>query len=250
MKSAVKQWLCCVGHKLGVRPHDAFQVQKSLISRDNVVVFDVGAHVGRVTTVYRAMFPSARIYAFEPFPESFALLTERTRADGARTSSYNLALADRKGRAVLNANVASLTNSLLASEVESHRYWGKGKLETSARLEVDTSSIDCFCEENCIDRIDILKLDVQGAEYAVLNGAQRMLANHRIALIFMEVIVAPTYQGQHKLHEYLGKLDSFGYELFDFYNAVRCRSRLIQTDALFMSRAFRQSVDVESAVSR
>jgi len=46
-------------------------------------------------------------------------------------------------------------------------------------------------------------MDVQGAEFSVLEGANDMLASQKISLIYTELIMCPTYKGQHKLHEYL-----------------------------------------------
>ena len=66
-----------------------------------------------------------------------------------------------------------------------------------------------------------MKLDVQGAEFAVLQGAQEVLSRQRVSLIYTEIILCPTHEQQHKLHEYLAFLDAHGYELLDFYNPVR-----------------------------
>jgi hypothetical protein len=54
----------------------------------------------------------------------------------------------------------------------------------------------------------------------------------------MEMITAPTYVGQHDLHEYLGLFRSHGYVLFDFYNPVRRNGRLLQTDNLMVAEGF------------
>ena len=52
---------------------------------------------------------------------------------------------------------------------------------------------------------------MQGAEYAVLEGAREMLTAQRIDVIYMEVITAPTYVGQRELHDYLALLHGRGY---------------------------------------
>jgi hypothetical protein len=51
-----------------------FEVQQELIGKTNPVIFDVGAHLGLVTKLYRELFPSALIHSFEPSPESFQKL--------------------------------------------------------------------------------------------------------------------------------------------------------------------------------
>ena len=83
--------------------------------------------------------------------------------------------------------------------------------------------------------MDVLKLDVQGAEYSVLEGADALLSGGRIGVIYMEVIIAPTYVGQRRLVDYLALTSDKGYELFDLYNPTRRNGRLIQSDIIFVS---------------
>jgi hypothetical protein len=95
-----------------------------------------------------------------------------------------------------------------------------------------------FCAEHAIGRIDILKLDVQGAEYQVLTGAEELLRAQAIDVVYFEMITAPTYVGQPEPHDYLALFRSHGYELFDFYNPVRKNGRLLQTDNIMVSGQF------------
>jgi hypothetical protein len=74
-------------------------------------------------------------------------------------------------------------------------------------------------------------------------GAKDMLANQKISLIYTELIVCPTYKGQHKLHEYLSFLDSLGYDILDFFNPVRHHNQLIQADVVFLSSSFKKGVE-------
>jgi hypothetical protein len=99
---------------------------------------------------------------------------------------------------------------------------------------VATTSVDRYCADAKVAHIDILKIDVQGAEWGVLQGARRMLQARQVSLIYTELIVSPTYQGQHKLHEYLAFFETLGYELLDFYNPVRRNGRLLQADAILL----------------
>lgn len=212
---------------------DAFTVQRELIHGVEPVIFDIGAHVGYVTKKYRDLFPLASIYSFEPFPDSFEQLRRNT-TDDSRTSVYDFAVSDKRDVVILHANEYPVTNSLLPTDDRGSFYWGEGRLETRARVKVNSTTIDAFCAEHAISRIDILKLDIQGAEFVALNGAKEMLSSKQVSLIYSEVIMAPTYEHQHKLHEYLGLLDSFGYELFDFYSPVRRGMQLIQTNILLV----------------
>jgi FkbM family methyltransferase len=213
---------------------DPFLVMPLLIERASPVIFDVGAHVGETALRYRSLFQAAVIHCFEPSPDSFRELRLAVAGD-ERAHAYELAFSNSAGSAILNVNKSQATNSLLASANSASSYWGHGLLETEKRIEVKVRTVDDFCQEHGIDRINILKLDVQGAEYAVLCGAGGMLRRHSIDLLYMEVITAPTYVGQHRLHEYLALFDEYGYALFDLYHPVRRRGRLMQADLIIVS---------------
>jgi FkbM family methyltransferase len=217
------------------------EVQRSLITAPAPVIFDVGAHVGAVAHTYRQYFPQASIHCFEPFPESFERLVSSREGD-PRSYCYQKALASRNGTAFLNANRVSDTNSLLATDERGASYWGTGLYDTLSRVEVETTTADAFCAEWNIPHVDILKLDVQGAELDVLKGAQQLLARQRISIIYSEVILCPTYAGQARLHEYLALLDSHGYDLVNLFNPVNNHRRLLQADFLFADRSRYQTV--------
>lgn len=220
------------------RPRDeAFAVQRRLVGSTAGTILDVGAHVGETARRYRALFPSAQIHCFEPFPQSFVALRTALAGDSG-VQVHSVALGSSPGNAVLHVNRSSATNSLLASDTRAASYWGSGLLDTDTTVEVSVTTIDRFCAERSLDHVDILKLDVQGGEYDVLKGASALLAAQRIDLVYMEMITAPTYVGQHDLHDYLGLFRSHGYALFDFYNPVRKNGRLLQTDNLLVAEPF------------
>jgi FkbM family methyltransferase len=238
---ALRRWVRRLGANLdarrGLKSRDPFVVTRELVTRSEPVIFDVGAHIGDTVAKYRSLFPSAHIHCFEPFPASFDRLATRV-SGGSRTHLHRLALTDREGAAKLNVNRSDATNSILSSDARGSFYWGEQKLETEATIDVVASTVDRVRQKESVDHIDILKIDVQGAEYAVLQGADATLRQHAVDVLYMELIVAPTYVGQHKLQEYLSLLDSLGYVIFDFYNRARKNGRLIQADALFVSEPF------------
>ena len=219
----------------------ALEVQRLLVERESPMIFDVGANVGTVTQDYRRLFPTAVIHAFEPFPESFAWLVQNTASD-PNVFAHELAVSDHKGTCLLNSNASAVTNSMLATDPRGREAWGEGLLETAKQVEVQTTTIDSFCQENGISAVDILKLDIQGAELIALDGARDSLSRQAISLIYLEIILADTYRGQPKLHEYIQWLDSVSYRLFDFYNPVRSNLELIQLDAIFLSSTFREGL--------
>jgi FkbM family methyltransferase len=246
IKGVIQKILNRFGYQLirkAKSPSDAFAVQRELVVVIEPVIFDIGAHSGAVTEIYRELFPLASIHCFEPYPQSFKILSKRMRGD-SRTFCHEIAMCEKRVIATLNANLSPSTNSLLSTDERAAWYWGKGLLETTSQVKVNTTTVDAFCLESGIPNIDILKMDVQGAEYSILEGARHTLANQKISLIYTELILGPTYKGQRKLHEYLSFLDSYGYNLLNFFNPVRRHNQLIQIDAVFLSTSLRRGIPV------
>lgn len=242
LKKAIQRALRCIGYELKRAHLDAFHVQQKVITTHEPLIVDVGAHVGSVALEYRELFPHATIHCFEPFPLSYQELQHNVGGD-ARICCHPFAVSDKEGTDVLNANLSSATNSLLLTDKRGSSYWGEGLFDTTSQVEIDTTTIDVFTREKGILNVDILKLDVQGLEYAVLNGAKDMLSNQRVSLIYTELILGPSYQKQHKLHEYLTLLDSFGYHLLDIYTPIRHRHQLIQADFIFLSSSLKEALE-------
>ena len=96
-------------------------------------------------------------------------------------------------------------------------------------------SLDTFCKDEQIERIDLLKMDVQGGELGILQGARQLLAQKKIAVIYSEVFFVPMYQNQPLFG--CSELAPHRYSLHYAYNFVfNGRSgRLFSADALFVS---------------
>jgi FkbM family methyltransferase len=232
LRKSTQSMLHKVGYQLN-RWNDHRKIMRSLIGLDEPVIFDVGASVGSETLEYRKVFPGGRIYAFEPEPESFQVLQQRVNAD-SHITAYNLAVSNVEGVARFNANAAPACSSLLGTDSKAASNWSvTGVYETVETVDVRAVSLDNFCEANDVPRVDILKLDVQGAEYLVLDGARRLLREGNIRLIFTEIILVPTYAGQRSLFHYLGLFNENGYQLVDICDLTRAHRRLAQADFLF-----------------
>jgi FkbM family methyltransferase len=223
-------------NKIRESKFDPFFVQKKLITISEPVIFDVGAHFGESVQRYKARFPQATLYCFEPSPASYQTLLHATEADD-RVFCYETAIAQRPGTVNFYENQNSFTDSLLALEDESNKNWGQNLYHPKSQVEVKMTSLDDFCTKENITQIDILKIDVQGGEFDVLKGAETLLESQAISVIYAEIIIRPTYQGQHHLHDYFALLSSLGYEFIDFYNYVRSGRRLNQVDVIFATPA-------------
>ncbi len=111
-------------------------------------------------------------------------------------------------------------------------------MATREKIPVNVTTLDEFCAEQQIGRIDLLKTDCQGFDLRVLKGAQRMLSEKRVGLIQCEAIFDPQYAGQGWFHEILGYLTSCDYALCNIYHPARNSQReMTFADALFKPRS-------------
>jgi FkbM family methyltransferase len=243
LKDAIKKTLRLFRYRIDRISNDdsvsAFEVQRQLIRRESPMIFDIGANIGIVTQQYRSLFPFAIIHSFEPFADSYLSMERRCSRDG-NIIPHQIAVCENTSKHTLYSNRLAATNSLLRRDAQSDVLWGQGLLDTNILVDVESTTIDCFCAENHIRSIDILKMDIQGAEARALQGAEEMLSRQAISLIYLEIIIGETYIDQPKFLEYIQRLDSHGYELFDLYNPVRRNMRLIQTDVIFINQNLKQ----------
>jgi len=243
LRSAIKSALNFLGLGLHrIEKKDAFHDQKMLLNgMETPVIFDVGAYIGEITARYEILFPKATIYSFEPFPGSFERLQERFKAYDV-VKPFQLAIADRAGTREFYLNSDRSCNSLFPRPSSARKYW-PGKAASVARIEVDVTTIDAFCKKESIPKIDILKLDVEGAELLALRGASEKLAQKSIELIYTEVMFIPHYEGGVMFYELCSFLSDYGYTLFDLYDLKRAENgQLRWGNAIFVSPHIRASV--------
>ncbi len=217
---------------------NAFELQKKIIGNTNkaVTIFDVGAHIGNVSLQYNTLFSNASIYSFEPFPPSFNSLQQNTSTH-KNITLFNKGLGAYTGTAKFHSNQSEQTNSILATHEQANSNWGNNDLlKTKEIVEIDLTTIDQIVEEENIKTIDILKMDVQGAEHEVMAGAKKTIEKQMIRLIYTEIITVPTYQGQKEFDDILKMYRAYGFELFTIYKAGhRADGRLQFIDAIFVN---------------
>ena len=108
--------------------------------------------------------------------------------------------------------------------------WGK----LNQIIPVQVQTIDDYCDKNSIGQIDILKIDTQGFDYEVLKGAERMLRDGRVRLIYTEIIFSEMCRGIPRFDKVYAYLSDNQYKLVSFYQQYYQNNRLSWTDALFM----------------
>jgi FkbM family methyltransferase len=153
------------------------------------ILFDVGANIGNYSIMLKEKYPLAKICSFEPNPYSFAELKENLK--GSNIEVYNFGFGQKKGK----ENLYVYKKNTDSQHASLYKEFGKvinselGK-EEKIHLEIGIITIDSFCVDNNINNIDFIKIDVEGHEFAVLQGALNMINHNRIKIIQFEFNVA------------------------------------------------------------
>ncbi|MEO0405276.1 MAG: FkbM family methyltransferase, partial [Bacteroidota bacterium] len=198
-------------------------MQKCLNTDSNCV--DVGSHKGEVLKEMRTLSPKGRHFAFEPIPELFADLKARYNGN---TTVYNFALSDVKGTTSFQHVLSKPAYSGLKLRSLDH----DPKIE---EIQVSTEKLDNVIPKDL--NVDLIKIDVEGAELQVLTGAKTILKEQQPVVIFEHGLGASDHYGTKPediyqllveecgmeislLHSYLDESESLELESFknQFYN--------------------------------
>jgi FkbM family methyltransferase len=169
--------------------------------------FDIGTHFGQYTLMAAAeVGPTGAVHSFEPGPIQFGFLSRNVALNHCKNVSLNnVALSDQEGEMdFVVPSLGSLGQSHLATAGE-----------TGHKAQVIT--LDGYCEKNGIKKIDVMKVDVEGAEMQVFRGANNVLRDFPPAAIFYETIEILNKNFGYTCDEMHSLFESCGYSI----NVVR-----------------------------
>ena len=156
----------------------AYQVFLSKFSVSNPVVFDIGTNAGSFVKVLEHFNVTKNVHCFEPHP----ILSEVTRKTYPFVKMNIQCVGNQNGVVQMyfpkwSVGLSSLINRTVFSTLQ----------QDIVRMDVLCETIDTYCERNGIDEIDFVKIDVEGAEKMVFEGAKRMLETKKIKFGIFEV---------------------------------------------------------------
>ena len=188
---------------------DRFYERYGFRIQSDWTVIDIGAGIGEYTLFAAVHQPGVRVFAFEPYPPSFALMQENLRLNQvSNAQAFNEAVAETSGELLLD-----LTGG------EPLQFQSHARQDAAAAkkgLTVHSRSLaDAFAALK-IESCDLLKMDCEGAEYSILFGAPASVLElvERIVMEYHDH--TPHYQHSDLVHF----LDSQGYQVETFPNPV------------------------------
>jgi FkbM family methyltransferase len=208
-------------------------ILKNHLKVSSPVIFDVGANLGASVAYYRALYPKARIYAFEPDPDTFARLARR-HGRRANVTLINAGAGDKTEKRMLHRKAVSAVNSVF--ELDQSSEWAQRTPGMTALppAEIDLVRLDDVAETHGVEHIDFVKCDTQGFEPEVIKGAHRLLSNRQIGLIKLEVLPGRFYTRTVSLFELESAMGAHGYKLLTLAGLVYDADGTIQyMDAFF-----------------
>jgi len=188
--------------------------------RPGMVCLDVGANLGEAAMhMARKTGFSGRVLAFEPVPPVRARLEQHVAHNGLgdviRVES--LALSSGEGRVTMSYASAAEPNQGMGSMVRVDNE------DTALRIEVATQSLDALVTARGLTRIDLIKIDVQGAEPLVLSGARETLAHFSPDLLLEVSPEDLRFMGTDSRALCAG-VEALGYSLFEIADNRSLRS--------------------------
>lgn len=150
----------------------------------NALVFDVGANRGEWSKLVLNENTHVNLYAFEPIPQIHKLL-KNNFGNNSNVKTFNLAFSSVHGVCDFYYYSSTLQSSELSGFYDREILRNSFNLFPN-RIQVSIETLDRFCEDQKISRIDFLKIDTEGAEWKILNGSKKLLEEQRIQSIQFE----------------------------------------------------------------
>ena len=181
------------------------KIMEEKIKTGNIVV-DIGANIGLHTlNMARIVGNTGQVFAFEPDPSNFKILEKNVKINNYQNIILEqMAVGDKHERTTLYQS----------DHPGMHRIFPQTK-QAKGQVKVELISLDkYFIDSNLADRINFIKIDVEGLEFSVLQGMKNILKNNKKIKILFEFMPKNTMEAGFTPIELLNYLTSYDFKLF------------------------------------
>lgn len=191
--------------------------------KERVIIFDVGANIGQSVAEFEKGFDCEKIYAFEPFPETYKKLVKNTKTSPVvHCCNFAISHSDHFCEIIESAGIS-----------QKNRLASRDKDLTD---QMEARSIDSFVKEKKVPGIFLLKTDTEGMELDVFKGAEATFAAGLVDWIYVEVGLTAIQDHHVFLDDVVENLDSAGFLFAGLYE-VTFGKHYSYANALFRRRS-------------
>lgn len=200
-----------------------------LFGTDEPLILDVGAHRGETIRFFKAHFPNCQVIAFEPDPDNL-IACQALTSEFDRVEVHSLAIGEENATVTFWRQDVSHLGGLLPISPGSRDSLGYAKRAPNTPIDVSVVCLNSFCRQHRLSYINLLKIDTQGTEVAVLSGAKDVL--HGVACVMVEVSLFDFYgKTEGKLLAIEQIMHEVGHSLWDV-SKVSKNPKNLRTDWL------------------
>ena len=204
IKKIIKNFFSLCGYEINKKNLEiknlSFDEIYKIKIKSNPVIFDVGANQGQSIERFKKIFENPIIHAFEPIEFEFKKLKEKYSNDkniilnnyaaGEKDQSKDFYITAKTGNSSFNKLRAN-TDWL---KVRSKQFNTSEEGYTKEIKSTKVITLDNYCSQNNIKKIDILKIDTQGYEDKVLQGSQEILKKEIVYSVESEIMLDDVYE--------------------------------------------------------
>ena len=207
---------------------------KIIQSQEINCIFDIGANTGQYGVYMRKYGYKHKIISFEPLQKAFNQLQINASKD-SQWETYNYALGDENAKATINVANNSSSSSILDMLPKHLENAPHSKYVSQEEIEIKTldSQFDKLYKKG--DKL-MLKIDTQGYEKLVIDGAGKSLKN--VQIIQLEMSIIPLYKDEMLFDDMIQYLKQRNFELYSLENGFSDaeNGRLLQVDGIFVKK--------------
>ena len=180
------------------------KIMEEKIEMGNIVV-DVGANIGLHTlNMARIVGNTGQVFAFEPNPSNFEILKKNVKINNYKNIILEQkAVGDKHGRTTLYQS----------DHPGKHRIFPQTE-QAKSQVQVELTNLDNYFDSDMIDKINFIKIDVEGLEFSVLKGMKNILKNSKKIKILFEFMPENTMEAGFTPIELLNYLTSNDFKLY------------------------------------
>lgn len=196
---------------------------KENVKSGNVVV-DLGANIGYFTLLASQLVgKGGKVFCFEPEPRNFKFLSKNIEINNyTQASAFQKAVSDKNGKTQLFVCDYD-TGHHTINQYKGIESYSRGRETKEHAVEIETVTLDSFLTGKT-DRVDVIKMDVEGAEMLALAGMDRILKDNRNIKMFIEFFPLLIRKMGSSPEEFIRKLmEDYNFSIFivpDDYNAA------------------------------